>query len=450
MKSPNELQINPSRTVVTSFNPKTTAASQVQRNQQQQIQDVGMANTTTNGVGMSSNEDFFEEGDWVLCVTSTEKFVGCALSNGEVQIYDRHKLLQTNCYANPNGLVTDLCRVDYTNPNLLGATATDGTLTIFDIRQQSPTGLNMSCPRSSDGEEALTVSIGFDATIGAVGTNKAKIHFFDLRNTRNLVGSYNQTHTQEISRLRFQTQSGFGTTTTTTPILVSGAEDGLACIFDTSKPSEEEALSNLFSIQSPVREVGFFGPKSDGVYVLTCAESLLLYHKDESICRTNFGCRQLSQQIGYATANANNDTSQQQLEYLVDCHWDMARQELLLLAGSVKGDGGVFTVNDRGVTLAHNLKSGHRGVIRAWHSLDSNLFVTVGEDARMCEWNRSIGKQQFHSPSAGTSATTPPVVIMPKQRSVSANGTTATPMIARAGGGKFRRPKSRFSRASPY
>jgi WD40 repeat protein len=405
MSAMKDIEITPSRTVVTSFNPKTTAASQQQKQQKDE-------------------NDYFEEGDWVLCVTNTEQWISCALSNGEIQVYDKEKLLQTNCYMHQSGLVTDLCR-DYTNPNLLAATATDGTLTLFDIRQAHQPAFQMRLPRQE--EEALSVSIGFDGNIAAVGSSKAKIHFFDVRNTKNLVGGYSQSHTNEVTRVRFQTMSSFGTTTTTTSMLVSGAEDGLACVFDTSLPSEEEALTNVLNVQSPVREVGFFGPQSEAIYVLTGSESLLLYHKDDPACRKNFGPElraRLSQQIAPKSAPFG---------YLVDCHWDVPRQELLLLAGSVKGDAGVFRVNEQDVALAHYLHGGHRGVLRAWQPLSSNLFVTVGEDARMCEWNR-IGRQ-----INAAAQQRPPVVIMPKR---------TTPTV-RAGGGKLRRPRSRLT-ASPY
>jgi len=406
-----DFKITPSRTVVTSFNPKTTAASQQHKLQQQQ-QQMG-----------EEDADYFEEGDWVLCVTSTDQWISCALSNGEIQIYDKDKLLQTNCYTNQSGLVTDLCRV-YSNPNLLAATATDGTLTLFDIRQAQQPALQLRLPRSD--EESLSVSMGFDGNIAAVGSSKAKIHFFDVRNEKNLVGSYTQAHTSEVTRVRFQTMASFGTTTTTTSVLVSGAEDGLACVFDTSLPSEEEALTNVLNVQSPVREVGFFGPQSEAIYVLTGSESLLLYHKDDAACRKNFGPdlrAHLSRQIGPGAAP---------FEYLIDCHWDAPRQELSLLAGSVKGDAGVFRVSEQDASLAHYLQGGHRGVLRAWQPLSSSMFVTVGEDARMCEWNR-LGRQ------TNAAAQRPPIVIMPKR-------TTTT---VRPGGGKLRRPRSRMA-ASPY
>jgi WD40 repeat protein len=410
-----DFQITPCRTVVTSFNPRTTTASELRS-------EVG--------------DDYFEQGDWVLNVTSSPdaQWVGCALSNGEVQVYDQQRLHPLQAYHLPSqSHATDLV-CDTSNPHILVASAVDGSVTMFDVRQQHA-AYQFKLPRRE--EEALSVSIGFDGNIAAVGSSKAKIHFFDVRNSRSLLGNYNQAHTNEVTRVRFQTLSSFGTTSSTTPILVSAAEDGLACIFDTSQPSEEAALKNILTVQSPIREVGFFGPQSEAIYVLTGSESLQLYHKDHTMCRKDFGLqfrRQLTHLVGAnGTGNSNSIAP---IEYLVDCHWDAPRQELLLLAGSANGDAGVFRVGggEQDITLAHHLHGGHRGVLRAWNPLSTNVFVTVGEDARLCEWNR-FGKQ------INSATRKAPEIIVPKR--------TGAGAVVRAGGGKMRRPRSRMA-ASPY
>jgi WD40 repeat protein len=252
-----DFQITPCRTVVTSFNPRTTTASELR-----------------------SGDDYFEQGDWVLSVTSSPEWVGCALSNGEVQVYDQQRLHPLQSYHLPSHATDLVC--DTSNPHTLVASAIDGSVTLFDVRQEHA-AYQFQLPRRE--EEALSVSLGFDGNIAAVGSSKAKIHFFDVRNSRSLLGNYSQAHTDEVTRVRFQTLSSFGTTPSTTPILVSAAEDGLACIFDTSQPLEEAALKNILTVQSPIREVGFFGPQSEAIYVLTGLESLQLYHKDHTRCR---------------------------------------------------------------------------------------------------------------------------------------------------------------------
>lgn len=256
------------------------------------------------------------------------------MSNGEVQTYDQTKLHSLQTY-HQDSLVTDLVR-DVSNPYSLIASSADGMVTIYDIRQAHTAASTVKLPRL--GEETLSVSIGFNGTIAAVGSNKAKIHFYDLRGTGGVLGTYNQSHTNEITRVRFQTitpsPGNMMMPSTTTPILVSAAEDGLACVYDTSQITEEAAIQNVLAVQSPVREIGFFGPQSEseGIYCLTGSESLQLYHKDDSVCRQDFGpnMRQHLTQIlteqcgGQADANRQSMTN---IDYLV---------ESLLLSGCAR------------------------------------------------------------------------------------------------------------------
>jgi WD40 repeat protein len=417
-----ELGITPSRTVVTSFNPRTTAASQSQ-------------------AAATTSEDYFERGDWVLRATACpNQWVSCALSNGEIQVYDQERLHLQQTYKvdnhNQTHLITDLVGdCSSSNPHTLAATSSDGTLTLFDIRQPIPT-FQLKLPRAE--EKALSVSIGYDGSLAAVGSSKARAHFFDLRG-RALLGTYSQAHTDEVTQVRFQPLSGFGTTTTTSSILVSAAEDGLACVFDTSQATEEAALKNILTVQSPIRQVGFFGPQSEAIYCLTGSESLKLWHLEDTTCRKDYG-PQFRHDLGQLWG-ANSSAASTPMEYLVNCHWDISRQELLLLAGSSNGDAGVFKVMEQDVTLSHRLSGGHRGVIRSWSSLSTNVFVTVGEDARLCEWNR-LGRQMHAANSLSTKNAAP--VVQTNRFS-----SPLQPAATNVGGGRLRKQRNRMS-ASPY
>jgi WD40 repeat protein len=396
-------QITPSRTVVTSFQPKATVTSNLQ-----------------------PEDSYFEEGDWVLCVTASPKWMGCALSNGEIQVYDKERMHLLQSYHSTS-LVTDLA-VDHSNPNFLATSSADGSITLFDIRQRDP-AFRMKLERPE--EEALSLSLGFDGKITAVGSNRGKIHFFDVRSNHTF-GTYHNAHTSEVTKVKFQTVSSFGTTLTSTPTLISASEDGLACIFDTTQSSEEAALRNVLSVQSPIREVGFFGPQSEAIYCLTGDETVKLYSKDDSVCHKDFGLQlrsHLSQQI-----QAHIGSASCPIEYLVDCYWDASQQELLLLAGSANGEAGVFRVTEQSVSPIHHLNGGHRGVVRGWAPLSTNVFVTAGEDARVCEWNRLM--RQI---STGRKAAE---IIVSSARN-------NTRIIPKAGGGKVRRPRSRMTQR-PY
>jgi WD repeat-containing protein 89 len=413
-----ELRITPSRTVVTSFQPKVTSRNH-------------------NNHENSSVADFYEEGDWVVCVTSGHShWTSCALSNGEIQVYDqaRMHLMQTYRVGNNSNsrnsimitdLVGDTCS---SNPSTLAATDTSGAITIFDIRQPATFACQFHMPRLE--EQALSVSLGYDGTLAAVGSNKAKVHFFDVRqattqqrqqqqqehlgnSSTSLLGTYHQSHTKEVTQVRFQPlhTASFGSTTTTSTtstMLVSAGEDGLACVFDTSCPTEDAALKNILSVQAPIRQVGFFGPQSEGIYCLTGSESLKLYHIENPQCQHDYGMhfrQQLGQCLNPGLPAAVSSPSSSSLAYLVNCQWDVQRQELLLLGGTSEGDAAVFSVKGNDVAPKHWLGGGHRGVIRAWSCCSTNFFFTVGEDARLCEWNR-LGRQLHAAPSRTTTSTT--------------------------------------------
>ena len=177
------------------------------------------------------------------------------------------------------------------------------------------------------------------------------------------------------------------------PVLLTASEDGLACIFDTSKPSEEAALDSVLNVQTPLRQVGFFGPSFEGVYCLTGSETLSVWHYESAQRICDYGTdvrRKLSTLAGEAD-----------IDYLVDCQWDTSRQELSLLAGNHTGDAYMYRVDAGALSLSYSLKGGHRGDVRSWCLLTNNsLFVTVGEDARLCEWNRSEG--QLETPRGET------------------------------------------------
>jgi len=434
--------LSPSRTVVTSFNPKTTTASQLLQPTRVQGNDTG----------------YFEEGDWVLCVTSSPRgcsqpWLACGLSNGEIQVYDQTRLHGLQTYHHDAALITDLVN-DVSNPHALIASASDGTVTIFDIRQAQHhhPACQTKLPRRD--EEALSVSMGFEGSLAAVGTNKAKIHFFDVRHAAGILGSYHQAHTDEITRVRFQTTPST-TMSTTTSTLVSAGEDGLVVVYDTSQPSEESAIQNVLSVQSAVREVGFFGPQSDGIYCLTGSESLLLYHKDESVCRKDFGLNlrnDLMHQVWGSVANDininnHNTASLTPIEYLVDCYWDGDRNELQLLAGNAQGDCVMYNVGPEGIHVRNRLRGGHRGVVRAWNHLSSNhMFVTVGEDARLCEWNQTPPVNGVGRPSI--QAQQPPPAVLMASTAAAKKRKDPDP-LSLPGGGKMRRPKSRMT-ARPY
>lgn len=384
-------QLSPCNTVVTNFGTSGTAAK----------------------VGANNQESSpYDDTIWVVEVVASESWVSCGLSNGDVNVYGQENLRLIRNYPKLAGETCTLTDLTTSGEHLTATSFANGRVYLIDIRQPTP-ALTFHLPQN---EEALSVSLGYDGVLAAVGSNKPLVHFHDIRQGGSLFGSYEDAHTEEVTRVRFQTQQS--------PILISASEDGLACIFDTSKPSEEAALNSVLNVQTPLRQVGFFGPSLEGVYCLTGSETLSVWHYESAqrICDYGTDVRQKLSTLAKGAA----------VDYLVDCQWDTSRQELSLLAGNHTGDAYMYRVDAGALSLSHSLEGGHQGDVRAWCPLSNpNLFVTAGEDARICEWDRLGTQMQTHLNSVGL-----------KRAPIQSTSPTH-------GGGKSKRPRSKTN-ASPY
>eukprot|EP00978_Attheya_sp_CCMP212_P013213 scaffold33177_cov54-Attheya_sp.AAC.3 len=382
--------LTPKRTVVTAFSSTTPSAA------------------AARGV-----DDVYEEGSWVLCVASSaaslqqKGVVSCALSDGVIRTYDETTLQEIHSIPgqfHQRGTISDLCHTtsggDHGGASpLVVSSCTDGIVRIFDLRSSATSSAAIQFQLPKKGEQALSVSFGYDGTLAAVGGGKGHIHFFDVRGS-SLLGSYVDAHTEEVTKVRFQpTTTG---TSTTTSLLVSASEDGLACIHDTSQPTEELALRSVMNIQSPLRDVGFFGPSLEGLYCLTGSETMSVWHHDSAQRICNYFGTDLRTHLSTAMASSPSSTSSRNtatttsnnIDYLVGCSWDSARQELSLLAGNSNGQAAMFKVDAGTMTFTHTLSGGHRGCVRSFtrtscssNGTQSNIILTGGEDARLCEWN---------------------------------------------------------------
>jgi hypothetical protein len=426
------LSILPSRTVVTSFYPKSHT---------------------------------FEEGDWVLCLATCRalRSIAVAVSNGEVQVYDPERLQRVSTYQTREAqqdatasCVTDLLYHSTSagtsaspplhgahcqEPPLLWVTNQSGCVQLYDLRQQSQAA-GTKMPFSSP---AWTVSIGHGGTIAAVAGNR-KIHFLDVRSFKSQhnqhqqqpaaspwLGSYRDSHSDHVSCVHFIAES----------TLLSGGEDGLIAVFDTSRPNESEALQNMWNVGSPVRRAGIMTDEgaassagsppsaavsSTTVWCLTGNETLSLWNPELNAVRDFPTLRHdLNARLTASQQFSTDPSTAPIVEYLVDAHWDPQQGGLLLAAGNAQGEAAVFRLSNgsdaspESWTPCHLLTGGHRGVVRGLSHYSESVMMSVGEDARLCEWNRL--------------STVPP--------------TMRSPAPAAAGGGPVRRQRGRTN-LGPY
>jgi hypothetical protein len=156
-------------------------------------------------------------------------------------------------------------------------------------------------------EKALCVSVGYDGSLAAVGTDQARVSFFDLRrqtssssSTASLLGNYVDAHTDDVTCVKFQTipsasSSGIDSSNTNTAaatattVLATASEDGLINIYNPSASTEETALLSVINVNCPIRNMTFFGPNYQGLAVLTGNESMICYHWDSGQLICNVG-----------------------------------------------------------------------------------------------------------------------------------------------------------------
>ena len=385
-------RLAPSRTIIASF------AAERPRQKDQQDQSPPPPNEYDDGLYILH----VASGPCGSAVPSAPAApVSCALSDRSVRTYDAatHALAHGISRAH-SGPITDLCHLT-TGGSVVVTSGQDGYVRLFDLRQTSApaatataladegaskAAAEMQLPRR---EEALSVAIGYGGALAAVGGSRGLVHFFDLRSlggassptdgnrNPNLLGTYEDAHTEEVTRVRFQPTSDLSGATTNT--LVTAGEDGLVNIFDTSKPNEEEALSSVLNVGTPLRDVGFFGPSGEGLYCLTGSETMSVWHHDSAQRICDFG--DVRGQLGSSAGMS--------IDYLVGCHWD--GQALSLLAGNSDGGAAIYRVDAGSIALSHTLVGGHRGCVRGFVSTRGAAprrhWITAGEDARLCEWN---------------------------------------------------------------
>ena len=470
--------LRPTRTVVTSFTPLRTAAS-----------DTFHPPTDNN----NNDALLYEHGDWVLCLVSSNDTVSCALSNGQVQVYDQQRLhlvtqfdysssgssttTTSSSSSNNNNttrtMVKDLCYGP--NGNTVVAVGDQGKLVLLDLRQSQQQQAAALQTSYSSPVTLESISLGFQGTIAAAGSAKGKIHFFDLRMTRSLSSTYGDSHTDALSQVVFASESS--------PILLSGAEDGLACCFDTRQPTEELALQSVCNVGTPLRRVGFCGANGGGgggddttknhhqnhgfaddpktIFCLTGSETASLWDWEKGTCLQQFGGFELRQNLTQSLAAVSSvGGAAMNLDYLIDAHWDTASSELLMATGNSAGEGAVFRLSRQAPDQwqpCHVLHGGHRGVIRAWCPLHyaPSMMLSAGEDARLVEWNRQqdsfLGGESSHQHGASSSMVdAPPMAPRVRPAGTPPDAPPMAPRVRPAGTPPRTQPKRHKLSTSPF
>lgn len=463
--------ITPCRTTVTSFASPSLSQSNLQQGLEYEYE--------------------YDSGDYILSIasppplptrhdpspshrhaSSSSSCVAAALSDQSIVLYDSnsgriaHRIEKAH-----DGPISELAFFPWEyrglgTPPLLLSASRDGTIKVWDAHGPRPQRPALVMRLALPNEEALSASIGFGGTLVAAGTSAARVSFFDLRcadangndvrPSGHLMGSYVDAHTEEVTRVRFQSVSppmsqSPAQAAESKTVLATASEDGLVAVHDPSRPSEDAALVSVLNIGAPTRDVGFFGPCFEGVYALTGSETMSVHHWDSAQTVSDVGGAGLrdllSDAIDKALGRSKDDVSDgNAVEYLVGCTWAAVStvpsaagmtSALHLLAGNSDGNGYIFRMDADQIIPVIHLKGGHRGCIRDFCWVDSPLgkrLVTGGEDARLCEWDLSGGS------AVGNSVKTP--------RDKTRGGGRISGRAMKGAGGSNGKGKKKFS--SPY
>jgi WD40 repeat protein len=230
------------------------------------------------------------------------------------------------------------------------------------------------------------------------------------------MSSFTDTHFQDVTQVKFHpvTRSAF----------ISGSEDGLITVFDTSGGlDEDEGFRAALNIDTAVAKIGFYGNSNgDKLWCCSGTETLHLWEwaaacDDES----QGGNGPLGQsldvrtkliglhQSGDGNQGAGGSKHSGELEqtnladYLIQCEYDSNTGELALLAGKNTGSAALFPVVQppNGATDVNlefrpavaALEGVHTDIVRslAWVNGSGPLWVSGGEDARLCVWSSVPG-----------------------------------------------------------
>lgn len=290
----------------------------------------------------------------------TQPHVAVSLSDSTCRVFalTEAALLETLSFAPHTKLVTSI-HFSSTDPHTLYTSSVDKSVAVFDTRDVSAAVARFRFP-----DEVLACASSINDKLLAVASGSS-VYFSDMRKNDTSLGSYSDCHTDVITSVMFNPSRP--------SVLASGGEDGLVCVFDTSVPSDKEAVVSILNTDCPLRRFGFFGADAQGVFCLSSTETASCWHYTSA------------QRLG-SFASVRTDLG---VDYLVDCLYDSRSDALTVLGGRFSGEGQLGLVTPTSIAARGSLVSGHEDIIRTSVTLpcgEANL-LTGGEDGALCLWN---------------------------------------------------------------
>lgn len=317
-------------------------------------------------------------------------------SNFNIHLHDRDTLRLMGQYGGHRG---PLCGVTFSHssPELLYSASADGTVRGWDARRPGAEAAQVF--RSQSSHSYCSFDLSCSDTLLCAGTEQLNggdsfLVFWDARKPGGrLLGVYSESHSDDITQVRFHPRDG--------DRLASGSTDGLVNVFDLRRGAEEDALLVTCNSHSSVGWVSWSGADYTQLLCLSLDEGLHLWDLGQVDTEEPLTVFSTSDARSLTPLPAGGG-----LDYLVGGRWLEQAQTLLVVGGSSSGELHLMQCDSGGLRVLRSLEGGHSSTVRcfAWDSL-AEALVTGGEDAQLLLWKPggeelTTGKRSMKSESA--------------------------------------------------
>jgi len=141
--------------------------------------------------------------------------------------------------------------------------------------------------------------------------------------------------------------------------------------------NEDEELISVINSCSSINKAGYFGIEGEYVYCLTHNETFSLWNASEGVSISDMG-----------DIRTDSNQSIVEINYGIDCQFDLSTNRLYLLCGSNNGDISILHANLDELQLCQKLNDGHNEIVRSvYWDPKANIFISGGEDSKLCLWS---------------------------------------------------------------
>ncbi|CAF3372290.1 unnamed protein product [Rotaria socialis] len=217
-----------------------------------------------------------------LTLNSTNNHIAVLTIPNTIQLFDASTLKPvsslsstSNNFDNNNSsspLKLHSLQYAYVSPYTLFASTNKNLVLAWDTR--TPQLETIQLNGCADTHEFLSVTCNNEDHLVAAGTElkgdeNVGISFWDLRAPINkqLLGYYTESHSDDIIQVKFSRMNSNK--------LLSGSTDGLVCVYDVSKPTEDDALEQVYNANGPVAKCGF--SQYNTIYAITASNAFFIW-----------------------------------------------------------------------------------------------------------------------------------------------------------------------------